>query len=465
MFEKSTEKKESNFSKIQDMLNNGGRFLLGLVLCACLLIGVWVAVNNLVQNVPAGFICVIQSPISGELTVHTEPGLKWQNFGSVTMYPRSGTFSFEQPVDPNDDEQRRHYSPLNDDSLKVTFNDGGEAWVSGSIRYDYPLDAEQIKVLHKMFSNHPNVLNGLIRTTVERSVYMSGPLMTSIDSFMSRRADLPKVIEDQARNGLYEVVTREIVMEDEFTKERKTIKQADPVKDEKAPNGLRRQEESLLFRYGLNLSNFTVNNISYSKQVQQRVDALFNAASDIQIATLNAKKAEQDRKTAEEKGKADAATAEWRAKTAAAEETENARKIAAVQVIEANRDKEVAVVAANRDREVAEQRVITAELYKREQTLRGEGDAKYKELVMNADGALALKGEIYKHVMDRWATAFENYTGDIVPSIIAGQNTGAAQSGNSMLDMMSILNIKALRDLDLDLSIARSPKRPATQGQ
>ena len=438
-------------------VTEAGRKLFGIGLGIILLVGGWVMGNNLVENVPAGYIAVIQSPISGQLTVHTEPGLKMQNFGSVTLYPRSGTFSFEQPVDPNDKSSQQHYRPSEDNSLKITFNDGGEAWVSGSIRYDYPLDAEQITVLHKMFSNHTNVLNGLIRTTVERSVYMSGPLMTSIDSFMSRRADLPKIIEDQARNGLYEVVTREITIEDEFTKERKTIRQADPVKDTAAPNGLRRQEESLLSRYGLNLSNFTVNNISYSQQVQQRVDALFNAASDIQIATLNAKKAEQDRRTAEEKGRADATIAEWRAKATTAEETENARKIAAVQTIEANRDKDVSVIAANRDREVAEQKVITADLYKREQVLRGEGDAEYKRLVMEADGALALKTDVYREVMDRWATAFENFKGNIVPAVVTG--AGGQGQSNAFADMMGAMSVKALHDLSLDMSIIGSEQK------
>lgn len=421
-------------------------------LCVSAVIGVVCSIASFsaFENVPAGYICVIQSPVSGNLAVHTEPGVKFQNFGKVTYYPRSGVLDFNQPVDPNDPTQAKHYDPTKDDSLKITFNDGGEAWISGSIRYDYPLDHEQIKSLHKMFSSHENVMKGLIEKTVERSIYMSGPLMTSIDSFMSRRADLPKVIEDQAMNGLYNVRTRDISIEDEFTKERKTIKQAEPIEDKSAPRGLSRQEASVLSRFGMNMSNFTINNISYSVKVQQRVDALFAAQSDIQVATLNAKKAEQDKKTAEERGKADAATAEWRAKTAAAEETENARKIAQVLAIDAERDKAVAVIEANKKREVAEQEKMTAALYKDAQLLRADADATYKRKVMEADGALAQKLEAYKYSIGVLAGAMENYKGAWVPQIVTG---GSSSSTNGAANMMEMLSLKAAKDLGLDLSI------------
>jgi len=418
--------------------------IVGILLLLIIVVGGGFSSHAMFENVPAGYICVIQSPISGELTVYTEPGLKLQKFGMVTYYPRSGVLDFNQPVEQNNTS----YNPAEDHALKVTFNDGGEAWISGSIRYDYPLDQEKMKTLHKMFSSHNNVMKGLIEKTVERSIYMSGPLMSSIESFMSRRAELPNLIEDQARNGLYDVLTKDVRVEDEFTKEVKTVKIAEPVKDSNAPGGLKRQEESVLTKFGMSLSNFTTNNIAYSPKVQQRVDALFAAASDIQVATLNAKKAEQDKKTAEERGKAEATAAEWKAKTIAAEETENARKTAQVQTIEAQRDKDVAIIEANKIREVAEQEKITSSLYKDAQLLRADADATYKKRVMEADGALSQKLEAYKYSVDKFASAMQNYQGNWVPQIVTG-STG--QTNNAAMNMMEFLSIKAAKDLSLDL--------------
>ncbi len=345
-----------------------------------------------------------------------------------------------------------YYNANTDKSLKITFNDGGEAWISGSIRYEYPLEIEKIEILHKMFSHHEAVVDGLIKKTIERSVYMSGPLMSSIDSFMSRRADLPKLIEDQARNGLYEVITRDVVIEDEFTKERKTIKQAEPVKDSSAPGGLKRQEESVLSRYGISFSNFATNNISYSENVQQRVDALFAAQSDIQLATLNAKKAEQDRKTAEEKGRAEATAAEWRAKTSAAEEIAAAEKTAQIQNIEAARDKNIAIIAIEKQREVAEQEKVIAGLYRDAQILRAEADATYRRETMAADGALELKLNAYKEVNRMYADALMKHSGNWVPQIIVGGAAGG-EANNAGMTLIDLLTTKTARDLAVDLGV------------
>lgn len=287
----------------ENLITKYGRKVIGSVVIVVSLVLGWIMASNLWENIPAGYIAVIQSPFTGELTVHTEPGMKWQGGGSVTLYPRTGLFEFTQPVNPYSENKAEaaRYDKANDNSHKITFNDGGEAYISGSIRYDYPMDKEKIELLHRMFYGHDAVIKGLVAKTMERAVYMSGPLMTSIDSFMSRRSDLPILIEDQARNGLYRVITKDVILVDEFTKERKQIKQAEPVKDADSPNGFLRQDESIMTKYGLSLANLSIT-VNYDPKVQGRVNALFAAASDIQIATMNAKKAEQDRKTAAEQG-------------------------------------------------------------------------------------------------------------------------------------------------------------------
>ena len=92
-------------------------FFIGFVV----VIGVTVLVagKNLAENVNADEIMVIQSPISGELTWHTTPGIKWQGLGKVTKYPKRSIYEFQS---------------------KVRFNDGGHAQMHGSIQYEMPTD-------------------------------------------------------------------------------------------------------------------------------------------------------------------------------------------------------------------------------------------------------------------------------------------------------------------------------------
>jgi hypothetical protein len=419
-------------------VGRGIKKIIGLCLLAVILVVGAIGSLGMFENVPAGYICVIQSPISGDLDVYVSPGLKVQKFGRVTYYPRSGVLEFLQPVDPDDPTQSKHYRVEDDKSIKITFNDGGSGYISGSIRYDYPLEPEKFILLHKMFSSHEAVLAGLITKTVERSIYMAGPMMSSIESAMTRKADLPMFIEDQARNGLMQVRTQEVTITDEITKETRRAKIAEPIRDDSAPNGFARQEESVLTKYGLSLSNFAMNNVSYDSGVRARIEALFNAQSDIQISMLNLRKAEQDRKTAEERGKSEATTAEWQARTVLAKE-----------VTDAERDKQVAITQAQKEREVAELQVKTADLYKKATLLRAEADAEARKLVMAADGALTLKLEAYKYGIDRFATAMAEYKGSWVPQIVTG---GSAEGHNAALDMMNFLSIKAAKDLGLELA-------------
>ena len=62
-------------------------------------------------------------------------------------------------------------------------------------------------------------------------------------------------------------------------------------------------------------------------------------------------------------------------------------------------------LVASQSRLEAEQKKLAAAEYKQEQTLRGEGDAAYKRLVMKADGALQQKLDAYIRVNARYAEA------------------------------------------------------------
>ena len=422
-----------------------GRKLIGLIIIGILVVLTPYLAFNLFENVQSGHIVVIQSPWSGELTVYTTEGVKWQGFGRVTTYPRAGTFEFNQPINPYSENtaEAAKYNKAEDKSFRITFNDSGEAYVSGSIRYEYPTDIEKMKEIHRMFYGHESVMLGLIEKTMERAIYMSGPLMPSIDSIMSRRSELPTIIEDQARNGLYCVVTKDQLILDEFTGEKKFIKTAEPIKNEQSPNGLMRQDASIVSKYGMSLSNLSIR-VNYHPNVQRRADALFASNSDIQIATMNAKKAEQDRRTATEQGQAIATAAEWKAKAISSERIEQGRREKEFAVLEAQKAKEVAVLDAQKQAEVAELDKKTATAYKESQIQRAEGDATYKRKLMDADGALGQRLDAYLKSTELWAHAFAAYKGDLVPRIVMGASSGSGGTAGSFMDMM---NMKAAKDL------------------
>ena len=118
----------------------------------------------------------------------------------------------------------------------------------------------------------------------------------------------------------------------------------------------------------------------------------------VQTAIAAAKKAEQNAITVEKQGEAEAMKAKW-----------DQEVIKARAVTESEQKKEVAKL----DKEAAE-------FKKQELILLGQGEAERKKLVMNADGALEKKLEVYKEVNLRYAEAIEKYKGNWVPSVTMG---------------------------------------------
>jgi hypothetical protein len=84
------------------------------------------------------------------------------------------------------------------------------------------------------------------------------------------------------------------------------------------------------------------------------------------------------------------------------------------------------------------------------ETLRGEGEAARRKLVMEADGALEKKLEAYIEVSKYYADAIARHQGAWVPSIIMGGSDG--KTGASAMDLISLLTAKAAKDLSLDVN-------------
>ena len=155
------------------------------------------ASGSMLEHMNATEIMVIQS-LDGDLTWYTQAGYHVQALGTVTKYPKRTQYWFDANPDTGDGT---------DQSIKVRFNDGGEGHVSGSIAWEIPTDDMSLTAIHTMYGNPHNLEQQLIRTVVEKSVYMTGPLMSSRESFAERRNELIGFIEDQISGGVYETET------------------------------------------------------------------------------------------------------------------------------------------------------------------------------------------------------------------------------------------------------------------
>ena len=377
-----------------------------------------ICLPQLVENLDAKNLMVIQA-LGGDLNTFTEPGWKAQAFGKVTTYQRRDQFSFSSVKDQG--------KPV-DESISTRFNDGGHGNISGTVNWQMPLKHEQIVALHKDFGSVGAIEQQLIRPALQKVIYNVGPTMSSTESSAEKRPEIPKYIDDQLIHGPYLTKTVTVTQKDPITGADKQVAVVQIAMNEKGQP--MRESESQITKYGIILQPVSINEIKYDQIVEDQIKQRQQSTTGVQISIANAKKAEQDAITTEQQGKATAAKAKWE------QETLNAKEIAFA---------EKAVAVATLGAKAAEQ-------YKKEQILRGEGDAQAKALRMNADGALDTKLAAYVEVSKAYAEAMGNYQGAWVPSVVMG-NSGAG--GNGAAALVEMLTAKTARELGIDMSVTK----------
>ena len=372
-------------------------------------------------------IMCVQGCVDGNMTWTTTGGLKNKNFGHVTRYKKRSQFWFSSKNDQGKPD---------DESIKVRFNDGGHANLSGSFSWDMPLAESFLKDLHVKYGSQEAVDQQLVRTVAEKAVYMTGPLMSSTESYATRRNDLLSLIEDQINNGVYKTESTDEKMPDPLTGVEKIVR---VVKLVKGPDGnYLRESESPLKTFGIKVYNLSLNDIKYDADVEAQIKQQQQATMQVQIAIAKAKEAEQKTLTVEQEGKATATAAEWEQKTIS-------KKL---------------VTAAEQEVLVSAQKLLAAKNTKEAEIALGEGESKRRQMVMEADGALEKKLAALVEINKMWADAIKGYQGQWVPSVMMGSNSQSVQAGGGAMDLVNLLTAKTAMDLGLDMKVVTKSLTP-----
>ena len=429
---------------------------LSLVILAVILAGaVFFGYTSAFYHQDANEICVVQSPVAGELTVSITPGMHYLGGGHVTRYPRRGQIDFD--AKDSAPEGALHISPM-----KCRFNDGAEADISGSLAWEMPLDTANIIDLHKNYGSATAIEQQIIVKNISKAIFMTGPLMSSAESYASRRNDLLNLVFDQVENGAYKTVSKDVTTKDPLTGADKSVRVVDIVLDD---HGVPiREDKSIISGSGLKTFNLTLDSIVYPPTVEQQIQNQQQSIMAVQTAIAKAKTAEQDAITIEQQGKATAAQAKWEQEAVRAKEVTIAQKNVDVATLTAQADMTNAVILAQKQLEVARLDALAAEQTKAAAILRGEGEAQAAQLKMNANGALDQKLAAYQAVNQAYAQAIADYKGNWVPSTVFGGNGGTTSgtAGGGASQLIDLLTAKTAKDLSLDLTMTGNTARPST---
>ena len=374
--------------------------LLAVVFVACL--------GRIGEDVKNEQIVVNQYPFTGKMEYWTTPGYKWQWFGKTTNYYKTSQLWFG-----SEDENNKQLG----NPIPVIFNDASEGMIYGSLRVKLPTDPTYLARIQTDYNGMDRLMNDLVRPTVNKVIYASGPLMSAFESYAEKKNDLIEYITDQLNNGVYKTTVKTLETIDPVTNEKKTVKIASLIADENAPGGYKRSEVSPFSYYGLEIGQVSVSKIGYSETVRKQIAQQQEANMMVQTSKAKTLAAQQEAIRAEEAGKAAAMEAKWQQE-----------KIKAVEVTKAEQAYEVARLQALEAKEIAK---------KIEQE--GAAKAAANRALVNAGLTPLERATIEKETKIGVAQALSKI--QLPTYVVAG---GSGGNGNTAMDAMGL---KMMTDL------------------
>ena len=269
--------------------------LIGGVVGLMLLVGIG---RSILETNNAGYYQIKQAAVTGQMTVIDSPGTYLRLFGDVTTYHVSDMHYFSKS---NQDGG----SGSESDAIKVRFNDGGTADVSGAIKYRLPIDPVKRLRLHQDFKSYAAFKHDLIRQTVSEAMMQTATLMKAEESYSTRRSEFTSLVEDQVKVGIYETQSRELKSADADGNERVDV-EVFVKRDSTGQPAVRKI--SPLAQYGVEVISFTIKEIDFDATIDALIQKKKEAEQQKVVARANAEKAKQDAITAREQGNARIAT-------------------------------------------------------------------------------------------------------------------------------------------------------------
>lgn len=379
-----------------------------------LIVAILVAVcaKSVGEDVKNETIVVNQFPFTGKMAYWTDPGYHWQWFGKTTTYYKTQQLWFGS----TNDEGKELGNPI-----PVIFNDASDGMIYGSLRVKLPTDAKYLARIQTDYNGMDRLMNDLVRPTVTKVIYASGPLMSAFESYAEKKNDLIEYITDQLNNGVYKTSVRRTETVDPITGEKKIVNMATLIADSLAAGGYKRSESSPFAYYGLEIGQVAVSRIAYSDKVNSQIARQQEANMLIATSKAQAAAAQQEAIRVEEQGKAAATQARW-----------EQEKIKAVEVTKAEQEFEVARLAALKAKEDAKR--IEAQ---------GLAEAAAARAKVQAGLTPLEKATIEKETAIGVAQALANSEVRWVPEVmvIGGGNSSAAANPMDAVGLNMLLDI------------------------
>jgi len=441
-------------------MKSGDRFkILAMVILVCLVVS-FIGLKAFIigQNDDQNYQ-VLQTPM-GKVYIIDNPGWYGKWFATVWTYPRS----VQEYFSASEEE-----GGTKDQSIRVTFNDGGTAQVSTMIRFQTPVSEEQRRKAHRDFSGNPENMINSIRAHMINCIKASGPLMSASEHQSARKAEFTQLVDNQLRDGLYEMrkVEKELKDRTDEKGEAITVFATEIVTDENGKPKI--AQRSPLDEYGITILQFSVTGTEYDDMTRQQFDAKKKSFLAAEQSKAEREQEVQQRLMIVEKGLREKAEVEAIANKEMATATIKATQEKTVAETEASKklevaklDKQEAETRAAKELEVA--KLEKAAASEKAEAIRLLADAE-QERIQKA-GALTEEKKILAEIAARRdVDVAANLAKINVPRFIISGSAGGGNGGSVTSDLINIMLLKGsgLLDSQTDTVIPASAKIPAVE--
>jgi regulator of protease activity HflC (stomatin/prohibitin superfamily) len=422
-------------------------------------------------------------PMFGSMDVIDRGGYYFKGFASTWRWDKFDEYYFSASSEEGGTK---------DESIRITFNGGGQAKVSCYVKITPPTDKEARINYNRQFSGNPSNVKSAIRSHLINCLKNTAPLMTASEHQSARKAEFAQLIEQQMRLGEFSMKQEPRVVKDSTDRngDEITVYDTEIVIDENGQPVVARP--SALIDYGITIVQFSITGTEYDPKTQE----LF-AAKKESLLLAEKSKAEreqevQQRLMVEEKGKREKAEMEAKANVERAEAVIRAEKEKEMAEIEAQKkvaveaqakleaetrlakelaieqkEKEIAETKAAKEKEIA---TIAAEAQLKVAELKAQAaleEAKaIRELAAAEEERIARAGAITERdkvlaeiAKERDIGVAEHLSTVKVPSVTIGGSTGGTKGGESVME--HLINLKLLEGAGL---LETSEIKPSKEG-
>lgn len=401
------------------------RVIIGVVGFILLIFAI--KMNPMDYNDPTERTVVTQ--MNGHQFVQFGSGVYYAGFFAKTQtYPNQLSVSYGDTTFSGDLSLRDNTVEIG--PVKIRFNDATEGSVAGIVQYILPLSEKEMLSIHNAHRSPEALVQRRLAPYTKECLQSSSQLMSSEMHYSGGRAQMTQDYLDQLKNGTFLLSISENLV---FDSTDNTSKRVYAVNIKRDTNGQPLRKFSSIKEYGIGLGDAQITNVDYSNQVKEMLSKKIDAATQASIAKQKLMTAEQQKLTAKAEGEKKLTEIEYLQKQ------EQTKQVVAAQTL---------VELAKQD--LLKQDIALQASVKEAAKIKTLADANAyeKRTAMQANGALEQKLAAYKEVNKMWAEALSKYPGAITPTYISGGNAGG---GNAFNQFMEIQNVKAMKDLNLNM--------------